>query len=118
MYHVINEPPAGTAYPELWTPRERFRATVTLLASKGYRGVTIEQVRRAWAGGPGLPDKPIVLTFDDGYLSQYTHAKPALRAAGWPGVLYLEGKNLGPGGLTRARSSRWSPPAGRSARTR
>ncbi len=42
-----------------------------------------------------------MITFDDGYLSQYTHAKPILRALGWPGVLYLEGKNLGPGGLTR-----------------
>ena len=100
MYHVITAPPAGTAYPELWTPRERFNATVALLARSGYRGVTIEQVRRAWAGGPGLPPRPIVLTFDDGYLSQYAHAKPTLRAAGWPGVLYLEGKNLGPGGLT------------------
>ena len=100
MYHVITAPPPGTAYPELWTPRERFRATIGLLARRGYRGVTIEQVRRAWAGGPGLPAKPIVLTFDDGYLSQYTHAKPTLRAAGWPGVLYLEGKNLGAGGLT------------------
>jgi peptidoglycan/xylan/chitin deacetylase (PgdA/CDA1 family) len=101
MYHVITAAPAGTVYPELWTPRERFRGTIALLARSGYHGVTIEQVRRAWAGGPGLPAKPIVFTFDDGYLSQDTHAKPALRALGWPGVLYLEGKNLGPGGLTK-----------------
>ena len=71
-----------------------------LLARRGYHGVTIEQMRRAWSGGPGLPEKPVVVTFDDGYLSQYTHAKPVLRRLGWPGVLYLEGKNLGAGGLT------------------
>jgi peptidoglycan/xylan/chitin deacetylase (PgdA/CDA1 family) len=100
MYHVITAAPAGTAYPELWTPRERFDATMELLAARGYHGVTIEQMRRAWRGGPGLPSKPIVVTFDDGYLSQSTHAKPELRRLGWPGVLYLEGKNLGPGGLT------------------
>ena len=101
MYHVVTSPPPGTAYPELWTPREKFRDTVALLARRGYRGVTLAQVWRAWHGGPGLPPKPVVLSFDDGYLSQYTHAKPALRALGWPGVLNLEGKNIGPGGLTR-----------------
>ena len=100
MYHVITAPKAGKTYPELWTPRGRFSATMQLLERNGYHGVTIEQMRRAWAGGPGLPAKPIVITFDDGYLSQYTHAKPILRALGWPGVLYLEGKSLGPGGLT------------------
>ena len=41
-----------------------------------------------------------MLSFDDGYLSHYTHAKPVLRELGWPGVLYLEIKSIGPGGLT------------------
>ncbi|CAB4920051.1 unannotated protein [freshwater metagenome] len=100
MYHVITAPPPGTAYPELWTSKERFAATMRLLAKAGYRGVTLAQVRAAWTGGPGLPAKPVVVSFDDGYLSQYTHAKPVLRRLGWPGVLYLEGKNLGTGGLT------------------
>ncbi len=101
MYHVVNAPPAGTPYPELWTSRETFRATVALLRRSGYHGVTLGQVWRAWHGGPGLPRRPVVFSFDDGYLSQWTHAKPTLRAAGWPGVLNLEGKNIGPGGLTR-----------------
>ena len=99
MYHVVTAAPAGTAYPELWTPRETFRATIALLKREGYRGVTLGQVWDAWHGGQGLPAKPIVVSFDDGYLSQYTHAKPTLRAAGWPGVLNLD-KNIGPGGLT------------------
>ena len=101
MYHVVTAPPAGVAYSELWTPRETFRATIDLLARSGYRGVTLGQVWKAWHGGPGLPAQPIVVSFDDGYLSHVTHAKPVLRAAGWPGVLNLEGKNIGPGGLTR-----------------
>ena len=41
-----------------------------------------------------------MVSFDDGYLSHYTHAKPVLRALGWPGVLNLELKAIGPGGLT------------------
>ena len=101
MYHVVTAPPAGVAYSELWTPRETFAATIDLLKRSGYRGVTLGQVWRAWHGGLGLPAHPVVVSFDDGYLSHVTHAKPVLRAAGWPGVLNLEGKNIGPGGLTR-----------------
>lgn len=100
MYHVVTAPKPGETYPDLWTPRERFAATMDLLKAKGYTGVTIDQVHRAWNGGEGLPRKPVVVTFDDGYLSQYTHAKPVLRRLGWPGVLYLKGESLGPGGLT------------------
>lgn len=101
MYHVVSAPPPGVAYAELWTPRETFKATIAMLVHSGYRGVTLGQVWRAWHGGPGLPRHPVVVSFDDGYLSQFTHAKPVLRLFGWPGVLNLEGKNIGPGGLTR-----------------
>jgi peptidoglycan/xylan/chitin deacetylase (PgdA/CDA1 family) len=41
-----------------------------------------------------------VVSFDDGYLSHYTHARPVLRRLGWPGVLNLKVGNIGPGGLT------------------
>jgi peptidoglycan/xylan/chitin deacetylase (PgdA/CDA1 family) len=101
MYHVVTAAPAGVAYSQLWTPKETFRSTIGLLARSGYRGVTLDQVWKAWHGGPGLPAHPVVVSFDDGYLSHVTHAKPVLRAAGWPGVLNLEGKNIGSGGLTR-----------------
>ena len=100
MYHVIKAPAAGVAYPELWTPPETFRKTVALLRANGYSGVTIAQVWKAWHGGPGLPDKPVVVSFDDGYLSHFVTARPVLSEAGWPGVLNLEGKNIGKGGLT------------------
>jgi peptidoglycan/xylan/chitin deacetylase (PgdA/CDA1 family) len=103
MYHVIKAPAAGVTYPELWTPPETFRDTIGLLKRSGYRGVTIAQVWSAWHGGAGLPDKPIVVSFDDGYLSHFVTARPTLRAAGWPGVLNLEGKNVGKGGLTVAQ---------------
>ncbi len=42
-----------------------------------------------------------MFTFDDGYTSHWRNARPILRAAGWPGVAYLEGKNVGlDGGLS------------------
>ena len=100
MYHVIKAPTASTPMAELWTPAETFKATIELLKKEGYNGVTLDQVWQAWNGGPGLPAKPLVISFDDGYLSHTVTAKPILQAAGWPGVLNLEGKNIGKGGLT------------------
>jgi peptidoglycan/xylan/chitin deacetylase (PgdA/CDA1 family) len=100
MYHVIKAPTASTPMAELWTPAETFKATIELLKKEGYNGVTLDQVWQAWKGGPGLPDKPLVISFDDGYLSHTVTARPILQAAGWPGVLNLKGKSIGKGGLT------------------
>ncbi len=51
----------------------------------------------------GLPSKPIVLSFDNGYRSQYAEALPILRRVGWVADENLQLTGLPPkqGGLTR-----------------
>ncbi len=100
MYHVIATAPPGVAYPELWVTAELFRAQLRALRSRGYQAITLQRAWDAWHGRDRLPARPVVLSFDDGYLSQYTHAAKELRALGWPGVLNLKVGNIGPGGLT------------------
>jgi peptidoglycan/xylan/chitin deacetylase (PgdA/CDA1 family) len=100
MYHVISAPQPGAPYPELYTPERVFAAQMRALARRGYRGVTLAQVDDYWRRGYALPRKPIVVSFDDGYLSHYTHARPVLHSLGWPGVLNLEVNNVRPGDLT------------------
>jgi peptidoglycan/xylan/chitin deacetylase (PgdA/CDA1 family) len=41
----------------------------------------------------------VVVSFDDGYLGDYTHARPVLRGLGWPGVLNLAVHNVMRGDL-------------------
>jgi len=94
MYHVISDPPPGAPYPELYVPRSHFAAQVAWLAAHGWHAVTLQEVFDAWRGARPLPAKPIVLSFDDGYLSQLRNALPLLRARHWPGVLNLEVRNL------------------------
>lgn len=95
MYHVIAAAPAGETYPELWVPPARFAAQMRALANAGYEAVTLEQLTAGWSEGAPLPERPVVVTFDDGYLSQSKNAGPVLEELGWPGVLYLTLRNIG-----------------------
>ncbi len=99
MYHVVSQAKAGVAYPDLWVSKETFEAEISALKAAGFQGITLNQLWSAWHGDGELPAKPIVVSFDDGYLSHWTHAAPVLKAAGWPGVLNLEVKNIGNDGI-------------------
>ncbi len=103
MYHVIAAAPPGAPYPGLYVTPHDFAAQIHALVHAGFHGVTLDQVRAAWLGTAGLPAKPIVLTFDNGYRSQYTAALPVLRRAGWVADENLQLTGLPPrqGGLTR-----------------
>jgi peptidoglycan/xylan/chitin deacetylase (PgdA/CDA1 family) len=100
MYHVISAAPAGVANAELWVDKDVFADEMHALHGAGYTAITLQQAWDGWQHGGPMPRKPVVVTFDDGYLSHYTHAKPVLRKLGWPGVLYLTTKAIGPDGLT------------------
>lgn len=90
MYHVINTPPPGTPFTELWVSRENFAAEMGWLAQSGYHAVTLQQVWDAWHRDGMLPSQPIVISLDDGYTSHLTNALPVLRSHGWKGVLNLQ----------------------------
>jgi peptidoglycan/xylan/chitin deacetylase (PgdA/CDA1 family) len=94
MYHVIAVPPPDAAYPELWVPAVDFAREMKWLSQHGYHGVTLRSVFDYWRRGYALPPRPVVISFDDGYLSQHRNARPTLRKLHWPGVLNLKVGNL------------------------
>jgi peptidoglycan/xylan/chitin deacetylase (PgdA/CDA1 family) len=96
MYHVIAPPLQGAPYPALYVTPQEFTGQMAMLARHGYRAVTLQQVFDHWRGASRLPAHPIVVSFDDGYLSQYRVALPVLRSHHWPGVLNLELRNTEP----------------------
>ena len=106
MYHVINPPPVGAKFPGLYVSPEEFSAQMRALADAGFHAVTMDQMRANWTRGTPLPKgKPIVLSFDNGYQSQYTQALPVLRRLGWVGVENMQLTGLPPsqGGLSDAQ---------------
>lgn len=64
------------------------------LRAQGYVPVSIDDILRARRGGPALPPKAVLLTFDDGYKSFYTRVYPLLQAFRYPAVLAIVGSWL------------------------
>jgi peptidoglycan/xylan/chitin deacetylase (PgdA/CDA1 family) len=103
MYHVINPPPAGAPFPGLYVTPAEFAEQMQALARAGYHAVTMDELWANWHERAPLPGgKPIVLSFDNGYQSQYTQAVPVLRRLGWVGVENIQLTGLPPsqGGLS------------------
>ncbi|UOO76767.1 poly-beta-1,6-N-acetyl-D-glucosamine N-deacetylase PgaB [Neisseria sp. Dent CA1/247] len=68
---------------------ERLTAHFNWLRDNGYTPVSFKQIEEARAGRGKLPPKPVLLTFDDGYISFYTKIYPLLKAFNYPAVYAL-----------------------------
>jgi peptidoglycan/xylan/chitin deacetylase (PgdA/CDA1 family) len=102
MYHVIAAPPPGAPFPGLYVPPAEFAEQMQALKKAGWHAVTLDQVAANWRTGASLgAGKPIVLTFDNGYQSQFTQALPVLQRLGWVGDENIQLSGLPPsqGGL-------------------
>jgi peptidoglycan/xylan/chitin deacetylase (PgdA/CDA1 family) len=103
MYHVIAPPPPGAPFPGLYVPEPEFAAQMAALKTAGWHPVTLDQLEAYWKRGVPLgPGKPIVLTFDNGYRSQYLNALPVLQRLHWIADenIQLAGLPESQGGLT------------------
>ena len=104
IYHVILAAPPGAPFPGLYVTPTLFAAQMHALAAAGYHAVTMNEMWDNWRYGRPLPaGRPIVISFDNGYATQYTSAFPVLRSLGWLGVENLQLSGLPPsqGGLSR-----------------
>lgn len=91
MYHRVA--PASTATNavsrDLTVTPAAFRAQMAWLAARGYRPITQERLVRALYEGRPLPRRPVVLTFDDGYVDAVRTVLPTLARRRWPATFYV-----------------------------
>lgn len=69
--------------------RARLRSTLKAIAADGWQPVTLREMHEAFEGGKPLPAHPVLITFDEGYLTTYEAADPVLRELHWPAVMFL-----------------------------
>ncbi|MBJ2210106.1 poly-beta-1,6-N-acetyl-D-glucosamine N-deacetylase PgaB [Pseudomonas carnis] len=84
-YHDVEDRDPDQAVVAVRT--ERLIEQLAWLRENGYQAVSVDQILAARRGGPALPPKAVMLSFDDGYSSFYTRVMPILRAYHWPALL-------------------------------
>jgi peptidoglycan/xylan/chitin deacetylase (PgdA/CDA1 family) len=90
MYHSVLEDPdrEGDSLGGIIHSRQAFQAQMEMLAKK-FRPVPLEQVGRFIRGEGELPQRAVVVTFDDGYTDNYEMAMPILGRVGIPATFYV-----------------------------
>jgi len=92
MYHHIGVSPIGSRY---YTPPDKFEAELELLRNWGYSTISTSMLVQAITQGTSLPPRPIIITFDDANLDNYTNAFPLMQKYGFTGVLYVPSGFIG-----------------------
>lgn len=75
MYHILLEGQNDTISVE----PKRFKEHMASLKKAGYNTISIFDLQNHIEKGAKLPKNPILITFDDGYISNYTEAYPILK---------------------------------------
>lgn len=75
MYHHISDEKNN----DMIVTEEKFERDIKFLKENGYEAVSLKEVKAYIDGKGDLPEKSIIITFDDGYLSNYEIAYPILK---------------------------------------
>lgn len=80
LYHNIAENTGKEYYdPYLNIPADLFEMHIRTLKEAGYNAITYEQYYNYVINDEPLPENPVIITFDDGYSSNYIYAYPILK---------------------------------------
>ncbi len=89
-YHDVVAPGASAVEPDAISVR-RLADHFDYLKAKGYRVISVQELIDARKGLRELPEKAVLLTFDDAYASFYEQVYPLLRAHRYPATLAVVG---------------------------
>jgi peptidoglycan/xylan/chitin deacetylase (PgdA/CDA1 family) len=87
MYHHVGPLPdqADAVRKDMTVSTDNFELQVAWLKSQGYESITLNDLLQYSKGKFILPQKPVILTFDDGYSDVFDNAVPTLKKWGFVG---------------------------------
>lgn len=91
LYHHISE----NVENDMIVSPEKFEADMKAISDSGYAAVTLDNVIDYIEKGVELPENPVMITFDDGYMSNFQYAYPILEKYGLKGVIFAVGETYG-----------------------
>jgi peptidoglycan/xylan/chitin deacetylase (PgdA/CDA1 family) len=96
-YHQIRDwkPTDSKVSRTYIVPPAAFAAQMRMLADSGYHTITPDQLYAYLISGTRLPSKPIILSFDDTDLDQYTVGYPEMKKYGFKGLFFIMTVSLG-----------------------
>lgn len=95
-YHHVAEP-EGDDPGGLFVSPQLFNEQLGYLRKNGYSPVTLDQLYDHVTGGGELAEKPVAVTFDDGYLDNWTYAFPMLCHYEVPATIFVITSRVGEG---------------------
>ncbi|MEJ7558317.1 MAG: polysaccharide deacetylase family protein [Pedobacter sp.] len=96
-YHQIRNWKAsdGKVGKDYIVEEQNFKDQVKMLADSGYHSILPDQLYAYLNTGASLPSKPIMFTFDDTDMDQYTVAAPTLKKYGFKAVYFIMTVSIG-----------------------
>jgi peptidoglycan/xylan/chitin deacetylase (PgdA/CDA1 family) len=91
MYHYLSDPPPGADRyrRDLSVSPALFEQHLAYLREQGYQAITLYDLLYHLAQGAPLPERPVIITFDDGYRDNYENAFPLLEEYGFDATFFV-----------------------------
>ncbi|MDZ7267418.1 MAG: polysaccharide deacetylase family protein [candidate division KSB1 bacterium] len=104
LYHRIDDE-ADKHWRRFCVAPGRFAEQMAWLAAQGYRTIDLHALLDYYEHGRPVPEKAMVITFDDGYYCNYSRAFPVMAKFNFTGTIFLAAHLM--------RTAEAAPPEGR-----
>ena len=94
LYHQIIEK-NSESFDRFCVSIDTFKVQMQKLYSNGYQAITLENLVDSGGNSISLPEKPFIITFDDGHRDNYLNAFPILKSFNFSALIFLVANYIG-----------------------